>query len=52
VEEYFLHGRSKREIEMDIFTWLDLLVEDLENTSIRFLRHPERAKSLQPYIKK
>jgi hypothetical protein len=37
---------------MDIFTWLDLLVEDLENTSIRFLLHPERAKPLQPYIKK
>ena len=52
VEEYFLHGRSKREIEMDIFPWLDLLVEDLENTSIRFLRHPEQAKPLQPYIKK
>lgn len=52
VEEYFLHGRSKREIEMDIFTWLDLLVEDLENTSIRFLRHPKQAKPLLPYIKK
>ena len=52
VEEYFLHGRTKREIEMDIFAYLDLLVEDLENTAIRFLRHPEQAKPLLPYIKK
>lgn len=52
VEEYFLHGRTKREIEMDIFAYLDLLVEDLENTAIRFLRHPKQAKPLLPYIKK
>jgi hypothetical protein len=31
---------------------MELLLSDLENTAIRFLRHPEQAKPLLPYIKK
>ena len=52
VEEYFLHGKSKEEIGKEIAANMELLLSDLENTAIRFLRHPERAKPLLPYIKK
>lgn len=52
VEEYFLHGKSKEEIDMEIAANMELLLSDLENTAIRFLRHPKQAKPLLPYIKK
>jgi hypothetical protein len=52
VEEYFLHGKSKEEIGKEIAANMELLLSDLENTAIRFLHHPERAKPLQPHIKK
>ena len=52
VEEYFLQGKTKEEIGKEITAHMDLLLNDLEVSAIRFLRHPERAKPLQPYIKK
>ncbi len=52
VEEYFLQGKTKEAIGKEIAEHMDLLLSDLENTAIRFLRHPERAKPLLPYIKK
>ena len=52
IEEYFLHGKSKEEIGKEIAAHMELLLNDLENISIRFLRHPEQAKPLLPYIKR
>ena len=52
VEEYFLQGKSKEEIGKEIAANMDLLLSDLESSAIRFLRHPERAKPLLPYIRK
>lgn len=51
-EEYFLHGRSKEEIGKTIADNIDLLIEDLETTAVRFLRRPEYSKELAKYIKK
>lgn len=52
VEEYFLQGKSKEAIGKEISEHMDLLLSDLENTAIRFLRHPGRAEPLQAHIKK
>lgn len=52
VEEYFLQGKAKEEIGKEITAHMDLLLNDLEVSAIRFLRHPERAKPLLPYIRK
>lgn len=52
VEEYFLHGKSKADIGKEIATNMELLLKDLENSAVRFLRHPQRAKPLLPYIRK
>lgn len=52
VEEYFLHGKSKDEIGKEIAANMELLLKDLENSAVRFLRHPQRAKPLLPYIRK
>lgn len=52
VEEYFLHGKSKADIGNEIATNMELLLKDLENSAIRFLRHPQRTKPLLTYIRK
>lgn len=52
VEGYFLHGKSKDEIGKEIAANMELLLKDLENNAVRFLRHPERAKPLLTYIRK
>ena len=51
-EEYFLHGKSKEEIGKKIAENMDLLLADLETTSVRFLCHPEQAKALAKHIQK
>ena len=52
IEEYFLQGKSKKEIGKEITKHMDLLLSDLETTAIRFLRHPARSKVLAQYVKK
>lgn len=52
VEEHFLHGKSKADIGKEIASNMDLLLQDLENSALRFLRHPRLAKPLLPYIRK
>ena len=49
VEQYFLCGKSKEAIGKEIADNMELLLSDLERTSLRFLRHPARSKALAPY---
>lgn len=52
VEEYFLHGKSKDEIGKEIAANMELLLQDLERSAIRFLRHPDQSRPLLTYIRK
>ena len=52
VEEYFLHGKSKDEIGKEIAANMELLLQDLERSAIRFLRHPNQSRPLLTYIRK
>ena len=52
LEEYFLHGKSKEEIGKEIADNMDLLLTDLINPALRYLRHPDRAKALHSIVKK
>jgi hypothetical protein len=50
IEEYFIHGKSKNEIAQEIIQNIDLLLEDLGERSIRFLRHPRYSRAIKECI--
>ena len=52
VEEHFLHGKSKADIGKEIANNMELLLQDLERSAIRFLRHPDLSRPLLTYIRK
>lgn len=52
VEEHFLHGKSKADIGKEIANNMELLLQDLERSAIRFLRHPDQSRPLLTYIRK
>ncbi len=51
LEEHFLFGKSKEEICKELCDHVDALFTDLVNPSIRYLRHPSRAKELRRIVK-
>lgn len=52
VEEHILHGKSKEEIGKELVANINLLVHDLEVSSLRFLRHPKCSRPLANIIKR
>ena len=51
MEEHFIHGKSKEEIGKEIADNMDLLLQDLINSSARFIRHPKYSRVLKSYTK-
>ena len=52
VEEYFLHGKSREQIGQEIADNMDLLLLDLERSSIRFLRRPAQSRALSRHLRR
>ena len=51
MEERYLHGKTNEEIKAEIVAHMDIFLKDLENISIRFLRHPEQGKYMHNIVK-
>lgn len=52
VEEYYFRGKSKEEIGKELAANINLLVDDLEVSSLRFLRHPKCSRPLANFIRR
>lgn len=52
LREYFLCGKAREEIGTEITKNINLLLADLESSSLRFLRHPAQSKRLVQHIRK
>ena len=50
VEEYILHGKTKEAIAAEITANIDLLLADLESTSLRFLRNPKNSAPIRELL--
>ena len=52
IKELYIHGKSKEEIGREIAENMALLLSDLENSAISFLRKPNQSKEIHNYLRK